>query len=193
MKAQRYDAIMREIDRMPVGRIRLMEIGTCKGERAERMIEAAKRRRVPHLIEYYGFDLFEKPPARELSERTPPDDVKIVRARLEKTGVGVSLYKGDTHVTLPENVLGLPVMDIIFIDGGHSTETIAADWENVQPLVAEKTVIFFDDFWNYGEGGCNQVVAEIARTGHSVKVLDPPDRFRRPWGVLETKLVRVTL
>jgi hypothetical protein len=44
----------------------------------------------------------------------------------------------------------LPKMDLVFIDGGHSTETVATDWENVKDLLHEKSIVFFDDYPNWG-------------------------------------------
>lgn len=186
MKAQRYDAMIAEAaERRPK---RIMEIGTCKGERAERLIRAAGEG-----VEYFGFDLFDHPPDYELTPRALPNPMPKVQKRLDATGAAVRLFRGDTRETLIGIADRLPAMDLIFIDGGHSAETIASDWRNVRALVGLQTVVFFDDYWNYKEGGCNAVIAELqSDPGFRVEVLEPADEFPRPYGVLRTQLVRVT-
>jgi hypothetical protein len=42
--------------------------------------------------------------------------------------------------------------DFLFIDGGHSLATVSADWANVQPLLHRKSVVYFDDYPNWGIG-----------------------------------------
>jgi hypothetical protein len=42
-------------------------------------------------------------------------------------GAKIFLFKGDTREVLPKVVNTLPMMDFIFIDSGHSLETIEND------------------------------------------------------------------
>jgi hypothetical protein len=90
MKALRYDNLVAEIDRVKPARI--VEVGTCKGERAEMMIRAALKHRFD--VEYIGFDLFEPPPEAEFSARAQPATLEKVTLRLAGLGAKVTLVDG---------------------------------------------------------------------------------------------------
>lgn len=126
-----------------------MEIGTYKGDTAKRMIRTAQKIGVKN-VEYYGTDLFEKPADYEVrflnAGWIPPEDVK---AKLERTGAKVRLIKGNTRETLPHEVPNLPKMDFIYIDGGHSYETVKCDWKYAQRLMHPDTIVVFDDYWSF--------------------------------------------
>lgn len=158
----------------------ILEIGTYDGFNAVRMVEAAgspidSRR-------YYGFDLFEHQTAEafesEFSKRPPTRDQ--VASFLKRKGLADPLLvAGDSTVTLPEYVPDLPTMDLILIDGGHSQETVAQDWRNVQPLIGPDTVIFFDDYPQWGVG---PVVDGIDQSAWHVEILPVTDTFRAAEG-----------
>ena len=88
-------------------------------------------------------DILEK----ELSKQ--PDNIDAVKSRLAGTGADVELVKGWTHETLPEYAHAHPdyKADLIFIDGGHSIETIQSDWDNVQSFISKDSVVIFDDYY----------------------------------------------
>lgn len=197
---KRYRRLIEEIDRTHARRI--MEIGTYKGGHAEEMIRAAAKHRPASEVEYYGFDLFAPPPNTEHTSRTVPPSIDYVRAKLEKTGAKIRLFKGDSRETLPA-LLGpapqlgvtiplLPIMDVIFIDGGHSDETVASDWSCAREVMGPKTVVIFDDYWNYKEGGSNATVKGIDRELFDVTLLEPVDEYQRPYGSLRTQFAKVT-
>jgi hypothetical protein len=186
MKALRYNNLVVENDRVKPRRI--VEVGTCKGERAEMMIRAALRHRVD--VEYIGFDLFEAPPEAEFSARTQPWAVEQVRERLAGLGAAVTLYKGFSAETLP--LAGLRDIDLAFIDGGHSDETVRGDFEAVLPAMCACAPIMLDDYWNYpGGGGCKALVDGLDRESFAVTMLEPVDVFRKPYGELRTQMVKV--
>ena len=59
--------------------------------------------------------------------------------------------------TLPEVSKNLPQMDFIYIDGGHSLETIKNDWDYTKNLMHKGTIVLFDDYWqNKIDGICLQ-------------------------------------
>jgi len=172
-----------------------MEIGTWNGRRAEKMIVAAKQHRAASEIEYYGFDLFEQMTPEinrgELS-KTPPTQAEVA-ARLQKTGAHVHLFEGFTHDTLPQVVGHLPKMDFIFIDGGHSLETIANDWQYAQELVDDQTVVIFDDYYfDRSDLGAKTMIEKIDPKKYQVEILPIRDRFKKEWGILSINFVRVT-
>ena len=188
---KRYKHLFQEIDRHKARRI--MEIGTWNGDHALKMIETAKKHWSPPEIEYFGFDLFEdldeETFKREISKRPP--SMSEVREKLEKTGAKIRLYKGNTLDTLPEVLENLPKMDFIFIDGGHSIETIQNDWEHSRQLMHNGTVVIFDDYWNMENAGCKKIIDSINRNEFVVEILQPTDKFRKDWGILHINFVKV--
>lgn len=164
MGAKRYDDL-RHAFNLIVGRkkeIRFMEIGTWKGVRATWLLKDTSS-----PVEYYGFDLFEdltqEVKDKEFCGKAFPPSKAAVESRLRGTGKEIKLYKGYSDKTVPQAISeGLPVMDLIFIDGGHSVDTIRTDWENIQPLIGPETVVIFDDWYKERDDvGCKVIFDEI--------------------------------
>jgi hypothetical protein len=157
------------------------------------MIKTAQR--FEKNISYYGFDLFEDLGEAgyhaELSKRPPT--MAEVQFLIETAGAHVQLFKGNTLETLPQAVSSLPKMDFIFIDGGHSNETIQNDWNAVKALMHQHTVVIFDDYWrNRTDAGCKQVVDAIDRNVYSVSILPEVDTFEnKDFGRLEISFAKV--
>jgi len=172
---------------------KIMEIGTWNGVHALEMIEEAKKHSSPKEIEYYGFDLFEllddKTTLKEFA-KVPPS-LEIVREKLERTNAKIHLYKGYTKDTFPRVINELPKMDFVFIDGGHSIETIKNDWEYVQRVIDEKTIVIFDDYWNKDDAGCKKVIEDIDKEKFEVTILPIQDKFKKEWGILKINFVKV--
>ncbi len=152
---------------------RILEIGTWKGKHAQLMIECALEF---GEAEYYGFDLFERCPIEEFPKAQWTVPLEKIKAVLEKTGAKIHLFKGDTRRTLAET--RLPLMDFIFIDGGHSLETVRNDWEHCKKLMHAGTVLIFDDYWDRGDGGCKPLVENVIRPSgqYSVEMLGTADQ-----------------
>jgi predicted O-methyltransferase YrrM len=146
----------------------IVEVGTWNGLRAIMMAqEALKHQKEVH---YTGFDLFEdadeKTDARELNVKkhfTKADVTKALKQfQKDSPGFTFQLVKGDTRKTLkPQHSV-----DLAFIDGGHSVETIASDYEALK----NAKVIVFDDWYEKdrdGKGpdtekyGCNKLLSTI--------------------------------
>ena len=174
---------------------RIMEIGTWNGEHALQMIEEAKKNSPAGKVEYYGFDLFEmldNGTALEEYAKIPPT-LEEVREKLAKTDAKISLYKGYTKETLPDVINDLPKMDLVFIDGGHSIETIENDWRYTQQVMDDHTIVIFDDYWNREDAGCKKVVDAIDKTKYEVTILPIQDKFKKEWGTLTINFVQVRL
>ena len=136
----------------------ILEVGTWNGGRAQEMLNLC-----PHAT-YYGFDLFE-----DASRDTDHEEMNVkahyfrdqVLDRL--TGFDAHLFKGNTRETLAnfhEKV------DFVWLDGGHSIETIQSDWENVKRCLNEDAWVFFDDYYSGVEidttkFGCNLIVKDL--------------------------------
>ena len=166
-----------------IGEIRaknIMEIGTWRGERAKLMILEAQKHIPREEVSYYGFDLFETLSSEMMNAEfsKQPPLIETVRNELDETGARVNLYKGDTKKVLPEAISFLPKMDFIFIDGGHSLETVRNDWNYASNLMHERTVIVFDDYWPEKlNGGAKPIVDAIDKSAYEVKILPRFDVF----------------
>lgn len=143
---------------------RIIEIGTHSGRNAEVICrEALKHFETVH---YTGYDLFDEASdetnARELNGKGAGSEADA-RQRLdgiksEHPGFSYELVKGDTRITLHGTEQRA---DFVFIDGGHSVETIHGDYEAVK----HSRLIVFDDYYTSGidtaKFGCNAVLANV--------------------------------
>lgn len=173
----------------------ILEIGVWNGDNGARMIKAALRRWAPDEVRYFGFDLFEQLTDAKLEEEYAkrPPDLETVRRNLCKYGVSVELTQGDTRQTLPEAQGRLPKVDFIFVDGGHSAETVRSDWNCVESLMHDDTIVLFDDYWNQDGIGANVVVDQLDRNLYDVCVLQATDHFwLRSGDQLMINLVKVS-
>jgi predicted O-methyltransferase YrrM len=170
---KRYDQLYKEIDSLHPRTI--CEIGTNDGINATRLYQRASK--YNNNVEYFGFDLFESIDkqtfAKEFSLLVPSKDQ--VDQYLGRKGVRRRhLFSGNTTESLPMAKAQLPKMDLVFIDGGHSEETVASDWENVKDLLHEKSIVFFDDYPNWGVG---PVVDSIDSELWNVQIMEIEDVF----------------
>lgn len=203
----RFGATRRYADLLKTARDRrcrvLLEVGVYRGGRAAQMIRAAMLSRPAHQITYYGFDLFEGLTSEDLraefSKRPSPE--ATVRRRLERTGARIELFKGYSQETIPRFVsdhLGVTrPPDLVFLDGGHSADTVAEDWRNLEPLLGADTVVLLDDYYPEEPPelvgiGCNRLVDDLDRQRYRVEILATEDRFAKQWGELAIRMVRVS-
>jgi predicted O-methyltransferase YrrM len=197
---------LRNLDRLIAERKpqTIVEIGVWRGQTARRMIRAAVKQR--RDVSYWGFDLFEGLSDEILSRdacltafvaATPAklSTVAEIAHDLEGLGATVTLVPGDSTKTVPSTEL--PPIEFAFIDGGHTYETVAADWSNIKPKLAAGAVVVFDDYTNEeavkGEDFGVTTLIEELRADHRVELLDPIDEFPRPYGKLETRLALIRL
>jgi predicted O-methyltransferase YrrM len=135
----------------------ILEIGTWNGMRALNMLTICP------TAKYYGFDLFED--ATDETDKAefnvkPHNALDDVYYRLKD--FDVTLHKGNTNETLPRFT---DSVDFVWIDGGHSVDTIRNDWQNVARVIAPDAWVFFDDYYSGGIDtslmGCNTIVAPL--------------------------------
>ena len=162
----------------------IVEIGTWNGDRAIDIAQAALKHHT--YVHYWGFDVFEHAAddqdQRELNVKphTPLEDVrtKLEIFRERRPGFSFNLIKGDTrftlhHLELPVwshpstgNPVQLTEADLVFIDGGHSIETIENDFHS---LGGCKNILMDDYYSPCDRGlcpdvkkfGCNQLVERM--------------------------------
>lgn len=182
---------------------RLLEIGVWDAVHSRWMIEAALHQHRPEEVAYYGFDLFEHADASTIDHEVskPAPTLQHVRSVLQpfvERGVTVHLFRGDTTLVLPQIAPVLPRMDFVFIDGGHSEETVRSDWTWVSHCIGPDTVVIFDDYVDpisvvQSGVGVNAVVDAIDPSKYVRRLLRPVDRFPKPWGTLTIAFAEVTL
>jgi predicted O-methyltransferase YrrM len=179
---------------------RIMEIGTWNGEHALQMIATAQKHHPKSKVEYYGFDLFESMTSDKFDEEYAkmPPAMKEVENKLQKSGASVKLFMGDTNVTLKKNLKSLPRMDFIFIDGGHSIKTIENDWRYSSRLMHKSTTVVLDDYFRNTEPevrgvGCQSLIDGLDRKKYHVEILEPECHFKKDWGTLNIRMVKVIL
>lgn len=180
---------------------RILEIGVWNGRTARAMISSALRSYKPDQISYWGIDLFDDATPTRLDYevgKSPPAMEEVERSLrdLASLGVKITLLRGPSSSILPELADAIDPPDLVFIDGGHSFETVSEDWYHVQRMMGLGTVVIFDDYVN-SEGelkdgyGVNRVIDAIDRKRYSVHFLRPIDSYPRLWGRLRTRMVRV--
>ena len=164
----------------------LCEVGVWRGDHAVRMIRAAKT--YCPTIHYFGFDVFEDHTLLdrdEIGKSKPPLSQQQIREKIGGLAT-VDLIKGDTQVTLRH--AQLPVMDFVFLDGGHSLATVESDWRNLQRCIGPHTLVVLDDYYaNRTDAGCRPLVeSERAQLdcGYEFEVLPFPDEFDNHGGLV---------
>lgn len=195
-KARRYSQLFDVIFACKCRKI--MEVGVWNGERAREMIKTAQKFHDESSVEYYGFDIFElmndELYTREVSKRPPI--MTQVKSRLAATGAKINLFMGLTEETMPKVMPTLPPMDIVFIDGGHSIETITSDWNYTGQVMDKNTVVVFDDYWSGAWGkrkdaGCQSLIDVLDRSKFNVWIMPIQDSFKKDWGLLKINFALV--
>lgn len=148
----------------------IVEVGTWSGHNAIRMMKQVDSYSAHSW--YWGFDLFEQATAEtdaiemNVKRHNTQDDVKnYIKQHVRGE---VNLIKGNTRETLNSEHVKLYVSnaDFAYIDGGHSIETIANDYEALKHI----PVIVLDDYYTPDETGacpdvskygCNQLVSTL--------------------------------
>lgn len=192
----RYDnlkAALEEIRRRGTRHLRLLEVGTYDGVRGASLLRHWMGHDDKFTAEYHGFDLFEglteEMSKAELSKsKLPPSAIEVLNRLTQVPRAAVKLYKGNTRTTLPEQAENLPEMSLIFVDGGHSLETIESDWNSIRGLIGPETIVLFDDYYeNRSDFGCKPLIQGLR--GYTVELLDPVDHI--PQNDLRIRMARV--
>lgn len=191
----RMENLITHIEKSSVNSI--LEIGVWKGENALHMLKAASK--VSDQVTYVGVDLFEDLASQTNLEREAslwPESKENIFKKLTKNypGAQIELVPGYSKDTLP-TLIGRK-FQLIFIDGGHSYETVLSDWTNALKLISHDGYIFIDDYTNIeatilGNFGVRKLVDSLDTERHNVQILDPEDIYENSWGVLKTRMVRI--
>jgi predicted O-methyltransferase YrrM len=128
----------------------------------------------------------------------PPSAAEVILKLKRRTQARSVIFPGESKDTVPYfiNNDNPEPMDLIYIDGGHSIETIREDWTNAQKLMDENTVVFFDDyFMGRMDKGCRFLEDEIDKNKFDVSFPGEVDDYTGDgrFGELETFLMMVRL
>ena len=153
----RYNELLTLIDQYKPQSI--VEIGVWNGANAIRMIKQALRYQTK--VTYTGYDLFEdatlETDAKEFNVKGHNRAQAVAAYIRAETGINPTLIKGDTNETIGAAITA----DFVFLDGGHSVQTIAHDYS----CVALSKVVVLDDYYTDGPDtskyGCNQLVNKL--------------------------------
>ena len=178
--------------------LKILEIGVFNGEFAIRMLSAAKKVDPKSQIIYYGIDLFEDITEDDLLYEVSPLPLKkhLVKEVLSNLKCEIILLQGKSDAVL-QSMIGKTKFDLIIIDGGHSELTVAKDWFWSQKLLNKNGAVFFDDYTNKkGEMngyGVKRVVDQISKVKYVTSRSWNIDFFRKDYGVLSTRMVKVQI
>jgi len=155
------------------------EIGTHNGGTAQQLISLLAPR-VEKLM-YYGYDIFDADNPdlefhkQERNGKAPAsyDQALYTLRKISKRlgNIEYTLFKGFTTDTL----VTPQVFDFVYIDGGHSYDTVKHDYS----MVKDSKLIVFDD---YKIPGVQQAVTEIEATGVAVEIVSTPSKHT--WAVI---------
>lgn len=137
----------------------IVEVGTHNGLRARMMCEEARKYNAN--VHYIGYDLFDEADAetneREMNGKGAGSQT-LAMENLKIDGVTSEFHKGDTRKTLHGQDVRA---DFVFIDGGHSVDTIRGDYEALK----HSRMIALDDYYSgdfdTNKFGCNKLLEGI--------------------------------
>lgn len=143
LNARRYLAIIEHLRHRHCDR--LLEVGVWRGDTSELLLLNSRN----EAIEYHGVDVFDDTSAELIAREVslPADPEVEVRARLGRVSPRVHLHRGLSRDVLPRLRQSGVRFSVIWLDGGHSYETVKLDFANCLPLLDhEEGTIFFDDY-----------------------------------------------
>ena len=176
----------------------ILEVGVYKAKRANEMIYLSKK--FHNSVTYYGFDLFDKITKKKVGSELSknPSSKQILKQYLttiHKTSK-IKLIQGNSKKTLKKFVKLKKKIDLIFIDGGHSVNTIKSDWDNIKKIMTKKTVVIFDDYYHdeliKKKFGCNKIIDNL-KDKYDFQILRSTDYIEFKKRKIKNSLVRVTL
>jgi len=157
LRGKRYQQLYMQLsdllDSRSRGRVNILEIGTYDGSTAIGLMDLCHSRKCEPF--YTGVDLFEsmtkERQKEEIGKSKMAPRFEKVEKRIRDSGYKFRLFHGDSRKILPDIIQHklLPPQDFIFIDGGHSIETVTSDWFNCHRLMHDSTVVLFDDYYHH--------------------------------------------
>ena len=143
LKTHRYNSMLDYVSQNHCDNI--LEIGTHKGHTASGLIQYSRNKD----MRYYGIDIFLSGWSDDIEKdetSIKPESLEQVRGFLNRYSKNIHLFEGFSKDVLPEiGKLGVK-FDLIWIDGGHSYDTVKSDFLQSLELLNDNGIIFFDDY-----------------------------------------------
>jgi len=99
-----------------------------------------------------------------------PYSLKSVKNLLKKFDKNINIFKGDSKVVLPK--IDLSEINYVFLDGGHSYDTVINDLINCKVVVENNGVILCDDYdLSYAPGVKKAIDEFVAKEQYDIKIL----------------------
>ena len=99
-----------------------------------------------------------------------PYSLKSVKNLLKKFDKNVFIFKGDSKIVLPK--IDLNEIDYVFLDGGHSYDTVKSDLNNCKVVVENNGIVLCDDYdLSYAPGVKKAIDEFIAKEQYDIKIL----------------------
>ena len=99
-----------------------------------------------------------------------PYSLKSVKNLLKKFDKNINIFKGDSKVVLPK--IDLSEINYVFLDGGHSYDTVISDLNNCKNVLENNGVILCDDYdLSYAPGVKKAIDEFVAKEQYDIKIL----------------------
>jgi hypothetical protein len=99
-----------------------------------------------------------------------PYSLKSVKNLLKKFDKNIEIFKGDSKVVLPK--IDLSEIDYVFLDGGHSYDTVINDLINCKVVVENIGAVLCDDYdLSYAPGVKKAIDEFVAKEQYDIKIL----------------------
>ena len=103
-------------------------------------------------------------------KREKPHSLESVQNLLKKFKKNIEIFKGDSKSILPK--IDLSEINYVFLDGGHSYETVINDLNNCKIVVENNGVILCDDYdLSYAPGVKKAIDEFVAKEQYDIKIL----------------------
>ena len=99
-----------------------------------------------------------------------PYSLKSVKNLLKKFDKNIDIFKGDSKMVLPN--IDLSEVNYVFLDGGHSYDTVINDLINCKVVVENNGVILCDDYdLSYAPGVKKAIDEFVFKEKYDIKIL----------------------